>query len=145
MSENNRSELIDHAKLCYELKRWEDTVDCMKKVIKMGKPLNYEERKLLFNAFTLKTDTLSDTLASFRSHSQGNILVKNLTEKVAQEIIIHCDNAIEVLDDDLIKNDENVESIAHYKCGKVSQHYYKVLFMSDENKDIEVKKTHKTF
>ena len=111
----------------------------------MGEPLNYEDRQLLFNALSMKTNSLFVTLGSLNNHSDDNILVKNLKEKVKQEIIVQCDNAIELLDSDLIKNDENIDAIVDYKCNKASQYHHKVLFMSDDNKDNEVRKTKELF
>ena len=140
MSENNRSELINHAKLCYELKRWEDTVDCLKKVIEMGETLNYEERELLFYAFCKKPESSIETWKSLQNHSKDNILVKHLIEKVEQELIVHCDNAIKFLDDDLIKNDKNVNAIVHYKTNKAGFCHHKIPFMYGKNRDDEIRK-----
>merc|ERR1712096_419260 len=128
MSENNRSELINHAKLCYKLKRWEDAVDCLKKVIKMGISLNYEERLLLFNAFCFKNNLL-DTWESLENHSEDNNHVKNLKEKLENEMSVHSANFVRFLDNHFLKKDKNIDAIVDYKCAKASQHS-KVLFMS---------------
>ena len=140
MSENNRSELIDHAKLCYKLKRWEDTIDCLKKVLKMDTPLNYEERELLCSAQCEKPSSLIQTWGSLQNHSKDNILVKNLIEKIEQEITEYCDNAIEFLDDDSIKKDKHVDAIVHYKSNKAGFCHYKIPFMSGKNRDDEIRK-----
>jgi len=135
---------VNHAKLCCKLKRWEDTVDCLKKVIKMGLPLNYEERQLLFNAFSLKIDSLIETWGSLEKYSENNKIVKSLIEKVEQEIIVHRDNFVKFLDNDLIKKYKNIDAIVDYKCGKASQ-FSRVLFMSEENSNDEVRKTKELF
>jgi len=145
MSENSRSELIDHAKLCYEIKRSEYTVDCLKKVIKMGKPLNYEERQLLFRALCNKPKSLIKTWVSLRSHAEKSILANNLREKIRQEIVVCFDNSIKVLDDDLIKNDENVDAIVDYKSNKAAQYHSKMAFMHERNMEDEIRKTKELF
>ena len=58
MSEPNRHELIDLAKLCLKLSRYNDALECMKNVSKMGTALNYEERQLLFNALRKQRTSL---------------------------------------------------------------------------------------
>ena len=77
----------------------DDAVDCLKKVIEMGEPLNYEERKLLFRALFNKPMSLTETWEYLENLLEDNILVKNLMETVWQEKIAHCDNAIKFLDD----------------------------------------------
>ena len=69
-------------------------MDCLKKVIGMGEPLNYEERKLLLRALFNKPMSLTETWESLKNISEDNILVKNLMETVWQENIAHCDSSI---------------------------------------------------
>ena len=145
MSENNHSELINHAKICYKLERWEDTVECLKNVLKMDTLLNYEERQLLLRALWRKPKYLIQTWRSLQNDSKGNILVNNLIEKVEQEIAVHCDNVIKFLDDDLIIKDKNVDAIVDYKCHKADQYNYKIISMYGKDKDDDIRKCRELF
>ena len=51
MSELDRIELVSLAERCYENDCYEDVISYMKEVIKMGTPLNFEERNMIFFSY----------------------------------------------------------------------------------------------
>ena len=51
MSQFDRSELVSLAESCYENDVFRDVINYMKEVIKMGTPLNFKERSLIFDSY----------------------------------------------------------------------------------------------
>ena len=51
MSQFDRSELVSLAKKCYENGCHEDVISYIKELIKMGTPLNFEERHMIFFSY----------------------------------------------------------------------------------------------
>ena len=49
MSQFDKSELVSFAERCEQKGCYDDVISYMKEVIKMGTPLNYEERRIIFN------------------------------------------------------------------------------------------------
>jgi hypothetical protein len=50
---NNREELVEQAKLAELAERYDDMTVCVKKVVELGRGLNFEERNLLSMAYKM--------------------------------------------------------------------------------------------
>ena len=149
MSEPSRFQLIEHAKLCIDLMRYEDVIDCIEKVIQMGQPLSYVERKMLFSTKAKIRQSLLETESFLKVYlersGEVNTLFKNLKSKVENEIAEHCDNYLKLLDNDHIKNDENADAIVDYKCRRAQQHYIKLIYVPGNDKDNDMRKTREMY
>ena len=105
-----RYELITLAKLNLQVERHKDAIDSMRKVVKMDSPLNYEERKILFEAYNKRKYNLKELLKTFDDDSNDGLKLET-----AAKLSGICDEVIELIESDWIKKDENHGSIAHYK------------------------------
>ena len=140
MSQFDRSELVSLADFYFKNKHYSDVLGCMKKVIKMGTPLNFQERILIFDSYYWLKDPFYKTLRA----SKGSKLTEQLSEEVQTKaktaITRICDEAIELLDSYWIKRDDSNEAVAHYKCLKAIQYHTKVEVASGEDKEKKISK-----
>ena len=116
MSQFDRSELVSLAKICNENGRYEDVISYMKEVIKMGTPLNFEERGMVFyNYNELVLPYVNSIIFCGDSNVEAKLQIE-ISLKAKSEINRICDKAIELLNNNWIKRDTNIEAIADYKC-----------------------------
>ena len=143
--ELTRSELVSLAKLMYQNDLYSDVIGYMKKVIKMKTPLNFEEIHILFSSYILLKEPFVTTFNS----CEGSILDKKLCEELQSKLKAAIDmisnEAIQLLDSDLVKRDTSKESIAHYKCSKAVQHHQRASVASGKDREKKVGEAMKLF
>ena len=115
MSQFDRSEFVSLAKTCYKSCRYEDVICYMKEVIKMGTPLNFEERIMLFYSYSQLELPYITSIISFDDSSVDEKLKIEISQKAKPETSKNCDEAIELLNSYWIKRDTNIEAVADYK------------------------------
>ena len=146
MSQFDRNELVNLAEKCSEKGCYEDVISYMKEVIKMGTPLNYKERNMVFysyNDLILPYVNLYDSY-KYSSYSDEklrreiNLKAQSVTNRISDEII-------QLLNSYWIKRDTNIEAVAHYKCFLAEQHGYKASVTSDSNRELNISKASSLF
>ena len=115
MSQFDRSEFVSLAKVCDESCRYEDVISYMKEVVKMGTPLNFEEREMLFYSYSQLALPYITSIISFDDSSVDAKLQIEINQKAKPETSRICNEAIELLNSYWIKRDTNIEAVADYK------------------------------
>ena len=140
MSQYDRSELVSLAKICQENGRHEDVISYMKEVIKMGTPLNFEERGMVFYSYNeLVLPYVNSVIYCDDSRVEAK-LQKEISQKAKSETNRICDEAIELLDSYWIKRDTNIEAVADYKCYRAMVLSYKAVTASEQVRNTEISK-----
>ena len=140
MSKFDRKELVSLAELYHKKGLFKGAISYMKVVTKMGKPLNYNERRIIFNSYYqlsvsyIDLDLWVDTLKS-------PVLKKKLQlkPKVKQSISNIFDEAIDFVDSCLVKQDGKVEAVADCKRFKAFILFYKSLIKSGNVKEAMIR------
>ena len=135
MSEFDRSELITLAESCYQNGLYSDAIGYMKEVIKMGTPLNFHERVLIFDSYMQLNKPFCNTFYSWENSNLNDKLRTELQTKSKTAINRICDEAIELLDSYWVKRDNINEAVADYKCYKANQYHDKACVASGEYKE----------
>jgi 14-3-3 protein epsilon len=121
------------SKLAEQAERYDEMVECMKKVVKQNPTLSIEERNLLSVAYK---NVIGSRRASWRivssieqkEQQKGNekhvTLIKDYRASVEKELARICDDILTLLADQLIKNAENGESKVFFYKMKGDYHRY---------------------
>eukprot|EP01006_Ploeotia_vitrea_P037489 TRINITY_DN66132_c6_g4_i2.p1 TRINITY_DN66132_c6_g4~~TRINITY_DN66132_c6_g4_i2.p1 ORF type:complete len:253 (+),score=29.81 TRINITY_DN66132_c6_g4_i2:79-837(+) len=129
----NREELVYLAKLSEQAERYDEMVDCMKKVVKENPELNVEERNLLSVAFK---NVIGSRRASRRIVSSIEAkeaqkgadahvkLIKEYRTKVDGELSKICEDVLTILDGTLIPAAPSGESKVFFYKMKGDYHRY---------------------
>jgi len=142
----NREELVYLAKLSEQAERYDEMVDCMKKVVKENAELNVEERNLLSVAFK---NVIGSRRASRRIVSSIEAkeaqkgadahvkLIKEYRSKVDGELSKICEDVLGVLEQTLIPAAPSGESkVFFYKMkGDYHRYYAEVDLNAQEQKN----------
>ena len=135
MSQFDRSELVSLAESCYQNDVFRDVIDYMKEVIKMGTPLNFYERILTFDSYSLLIKPFFNNFYSWQNSNLNDKLRTELQTKARTAINRICDEAIQLLDSYWVKRDDSNEAVTHYKCFKAIAYHYKAFVASGEDKE----------
>lgn len=140
MTENTeRERAVYQAKLSEQAERYEEMVESMNKVARMGVELTLEERNLLSVAYK---NVIGARRASWRiltsieakaanEDKSREALLKSYKGKVEEELLKHCSSIMELLDQFLIRNTgESDESKVFYYKMKADYHRYLAEFQS---------------
>jgi len=143
MPEDNREESVYMAKLAEQAERYDEMVEAMKKVAKMGVELTVEERNLLSVAYK---NVVGARRASWRiissietkEENKGNEThvkkIKDYRSKVEQELSGICNDILNVLDTFLIPSSTTGESKVFYYKMKGDYHRYLAEFAAPANR-----------
>ena len=145
MSQFDRSELVSLAEICYENGRHEDAISYMKEIIKMGTPLNSEERDMVFYSYCKLVVPYIDSIISCDDSNVNEKLQIEISQKAKLVTNRICDEAIELLDSYWIKRDTNVEAVADCKLWRAINLMYKAVTALGEVKNSETSKAIKLF
>eukprot|EP00178_Gracilaria_changii_P019690 TRINITY_DN5707_c0_g1_i1.p1 TRINITY_DN5707_c0_g1~~TRINITY_DN5707_c0_g1_i1.p1 ORF type:complete len:250 (+),score=57.47 TRINITY_DN5707_c0_g1_i1:71-820(+) len=146
MSDLNREELVYMAKLSEQAERYDEMVECMKKVVKQNAELNVEERNLLSVAFK---NVIGSRRASRRiissieakeaqKGSDAHVkIIKEYRAKVDTELSKICEDVLGILDNTLIPAAPSGESkVFFYKMkGDYHRYYAEVDLNAQEQKN----------
>lgn len=139
----DREELVYHAKLAEQAERYDEMVECMKRVAKMGADLSVEERNLLSVAYK---NVIGARRASWRIISsveqretdKGSedkiVLMRDYRTTVEKELSGICKDIIGLLDDHLIEGAQNGEGRVFYYKMKGDYHRYLAEFTVKEQR-----------
>jgi 14-3-3 protein epsilon len=129
------------AKLAEQAERYEEMVEAMKKVAKLGVELTVEERNLLSVAYK---NVIGATRASWRiissieqkEENKGNTKhvarIKEYRQKVEKELSNVCQDILSVLDQNLIPSATTGESKVFYYKMKGDYHRYLAEFATGD-------------
>ena len=145
MSQFDRSELMSLAEICCKNGRYEDVISYMKEVVRMGTPLNLEERKVVFYSYDYLLQPYIDSIISCDNSCVEAKLQKEISQKAKSETNRICDEAIELLDSYWVKRDTNIEAVASYKCFRAVILGYKAFTASGQLRNSETNKSIKLF
>ena len=120
MSELKKSELVALAKNCSENYQYVNAIAHMRDVIRMGFPLNINERELIYESFNGLKAATSEIL------EDGN----KIDEKLESSLIINakeaicdlCKDAIYFLEENPVEKDISREAVADHKHFKAMQY-----------------------
>ena len=143
MSQFDKNELVSLAEICYENGRYEDVISYMKEVIKMGTPLNFKERGMLFYSYRELMLPYINSITTCDNSSVEAKLKIEISQKAKSETNRICVEAIELLDSYWIKRDTSNEAIADYKRGRAFILMYKAVTASEQVKSSEIIKAMK--
>ena len=141
MTKFSRDELISLSKICHKNNCHHDVISYMKEVIKMGTPLNFHEREMLFNSYD---ELIRPYMLSFDSSGESGVdekLQKEINRKAKLKVNRLCNEVIKLLDSDCVKSDTSIEAFAHYKCFRASQHKCKGIVASGKRRQLEIWKS----
>lgn len=109
--EGSRDELIQLAKIAEQSERYDDMVDAMQKVTKMGGPLNEEERNLLSVAYKNVVGARRSAwrvVSSIEQKQQDKGDKTDIPEKyrgiIEKELNEKCEEVLRLLEDHLLKS-----------------------------------------
>ena len=142
MSKPSRDDLVKHSRLCLQLSRYDDASDCIKKVVKMIRFLNYEELTLLDEILVAKIADLLKTLRSMENLSEDN-LINELRAKIKAEINGLVDENIKLLDSDVLHRSINVKDVVYIRSFKAFQYDIKIDLNCGENTNEDIMKARK--
>ncbi|EDO41372.1 predicted protein [Nematostella vectensis] len=146
----DKEEHVYMAKLAEQAERYDDMVNSMKEVAKMGTELSTEDRNLLSVAYK---NVIGARRASWRiitsieqkEESKGEDMAKlemirNYRKTIEEELKTICGEILSLLDDSLIKNSQSEESKVFYNKMKGDYHRYVAEF-SKEGRDEAAKQS----
>jgi len=120
MSEQQRDDLVDDAKLAEQAERYDEMVEAMKSVAKLDVELTAEERNLLSIAYknvigarrtSWRVISSIEQKAESRGGSEARLArIKKYRSKVESELLTICNDVVQVLDGHLIKHATSPES-----------------------------------
>jgi 14-3-3 protein epsilon len=131
---DNHEDLVFMSKLAEQAERYDEMVECMKKIVKQNAALTVEERNLLSVAFK---NVIGSRRASWRivtsieqkEHQKGNekhvTLIKDYRAIIEKELARICDDILTLLEKSLIPAAESGESkVFLYKMKGDYHRYY---------------------
>ncbi|KAF8399583.1 hypothetical protein HHK36_015450 [Tetracentron sinense] len=142
-TEKERESHVYLAKLAEQAERYEEMVECMKKVAKLDLDLTVEERNLLSVGYK---NVIGARRASWRimssieqkEESKGNEqnvkLIKGYCQKVEEELAKICNDILTIIDEHLIPTSSSGESTVFYYKMKGDYYRYLAEFKSDQDK-----------
>ncbi|KAF5176762.1 14-3-3 protein, partial [Thalictrum thalictroides] len=122
-TEKERGSLVYNAKLAEQAERYDEMVECMKKVAKLDLELTVEERNLLSVGYK---NVIGARRASWRimssieqkEDSKGNEqnvkMIKNYRNKVEEELSKICNDILTIIDEHFIPSSTTGESTVFY-------------------------------
>jgi len=138
---NERENQVYMTKLAEQAERYDDMVQLMKDVAKLGHELSVEERNLLSVAYknvigTRRASWRIITSIRDKESRKGNTehatLIDGYRTKVEKELAEICDDILNVLDAHLIPSAKSEESQVFYYKMKGDYHRYLAEFSADE-------------
>uniref|UniRef100_A0A1D1ZA74 14-3-3 protein 7 n=1 Tax=Anthurium amnicola TaxID=1678845 RepID=A0A1D1ZA74_9ARAE len=149
-----RENQVYMAKLAEQAERYDEMVQYMKDVAKLGVELTVEERNLLSVAYK---NVIGARRASWRiissieqkEENKGNEAqvgkIKEYRQKVEQELSAVCSDILSVLDEHLIRSAEAGESKVFYYKMKGDYHRYLAEFASGESREEAATLAHRAY
>ncbi|XP_053374662.1 14-3-3 protein zeta-like [Mercenaria mercenaria] len=136
-----RRALLEKAKIAEEAGRWEDMVDFMKSVVKLGRELSVEERNLLANAYKNNVGAKRAAwriIMSIEQNIEGANRRKDISReyraKIEEELKVSCNEIIELIDKHLINTIDTENQIFYLKM-KGDYYRYLAEFCRDTSND----------
>ncbi|KAL5723133.1 Growth-regulating factor 12 [Ranunculus cassubicifolius] len=142
-TEKERETLVYLTKLSEQAERYDEMVECMKKLAKLDLELSVEERNLLSVGYK---NVIGSRRASWRimssieqkEESKGNEqnvkLIKNYRQTVEEELSKICNDILTIIDEHLIPSSKSGESTVFYYKMKGDYYRYLAEFKTDEAK-----------
>ncbi|XP_074329465.1 14-3-3-like protein GF14 iota [Apium graveolens] len=142
-SDKDRDTQVYMAKLSEQAERYEEMVECMKKVAKLDVELTVEERNLLSVGYK---NVIGARRASWRimssieqkEESKGNEqnvkLIKGYRQKVEDELSNICNDILSIIDKNLIPSSASGEATVFYYKMKGDYYRYLAEFKTDQEK-----------
>ena len=137
MSELNKSELVSRAKNCFENGEYVSVITHMKEIIRLGCPLNYSERRLIYGSFRQLKYPYYDI---FRHLNTDESLQNDLILKTKEALRGLCNDAIYLLDDGSVEKDISKEAIADHKRFEGGQYYDLAFCKGNDCNEVEKSK-----
>ncbi|KAH0991331.1 hypothetical protein GBA52_002814 [Prunus armeniaca] len=141
--EKERETQVYMAKLAEQAERYEEMVECMKKVAKLDLELTVEERNLLSVGYK---NVIGARRASWRimssieqkEESKGNEhnvkLIKGYRQKVEEELSKICNDILSIIDKHLIPSSTSGEATVFYYKMKGDYYRYLAEFKTDQDR-----------
>jgi 14-3-3 protein epsilon len=142
---DNHDDLVFMSKLAEQAERYDEMVECMKKVVKQNAALTVEERNLLSVAYK---NVIGSRRASWRivssieqkEQQKGNekhvTLIKDYRASIEKELARICDDILQLLEKSLIPSAETGESkVFFYKMKGDYHRYYAEVAGGNEQKN----------
>ncbi|XP_051144627.1 14-3-3-like protein GF14 iota [Andrographis paniculata] len=142
-TENERENHVYMAKLSEQAERYDEMVECMKKVAKLDVELSVDERNLLSVGYK---NVIGSRRASWRilssieqkEESKGNEhnikLIKGYRQKVENELSEICNDILLVIEKHLIPSSRTGEATVFYYKMKGDYHRYLAEFKADQER-----------
>ncbi|KAF1863425.1 hypothetical protein Lal_00030446 [Lupinus albus] len=142
-AEKERETQVYLAKLAEQAERYEEMVECMKKVAKLDLELTVEERNLLSVGYK---NVIGARRASWRimssieqkEESKGNEhnvkLIKSYCQKVEEELSKICSDILTIIDEHLIPSSSSAEANVFYYKMKGDYFRYLAEFKTDQER-----------
>ncbi|KAF0991078.1 hypothetical protein HZS_2733 [Henneguya salminicola] len=144
----DRTYLVNYAKICADAELYEDMAEAMTHRCKLSEELNDEERNLLSNAFKNLVSRLRSSyriICTLESKNQEDpiklAIIRVLKEKVYKQIGVDCNKLIELLEYNLLPNTTSDESKVFLKKLEADYYRYRCEVASGEERDALAKKT----
>lgn len=142
------------ARLCEQAERYDEMVNYMKEVAKLGGELTVDERNLLSVAYK---NVVGTRRASWRiissieqkEESKGTdkhvSTIRDYRQKIETELELVCQDVLDVLDESLIPKAESGESKVFYHKMKGDYHRYLAEFASGEKRKVAATAAHEAY
>ncbi|GMN41979.1 hypothetical protein TIFTF001_011196 [Ficus carica] len=142
-AEKERETQVYLAKLAEQAERYEEMVECMKKLAKLDVELTVEERNLLSVGYK---NVIGARRASWRimssieqkEESKGNEnnvkLIKSYRQKVEEELCKICNDILTIIDKHLIPSSASGEATVFYYKMKGDYYRYLAEFKTDQDR-----------
>lgn len=140
----DKEELIEKAQLAEQAERYPDMVQAMKALAEKYPKLDNPERNLLSVAYKNVVGARRSAwrvISSIESKSPADSVTTVAAEykvKIAKELEEICEEVLKLLDDHLIKNNEELESKVFYLKMKGDYHRYLAEVAEDEKKKKDI-------
>jgi len=136
-----RDENVFMARLAEQAERYEDMVEYMARVARMGAELSLDERNLLSVAYKNSVGARRQAWRAVNTLEQREAakgpaileLIKSYRFKVEQELNNRCHDILKILFEDLIPKASNAEAKVFYMKMKGDYHRYLAEFATNEN------------
>jgi 14-3-3 protein epsilon len=138
---SGREEFLYVARICEQTERYEDMLDCMKKVVALGGELSSEERNLLSVAYKNSIGPRRSAWRSLASiekkeeskHSKNLGLLRDYKKTIEGELNKYCSEIINLLDVNLIPKASSAEGKVFYLKMKGDYYRYITEYTSGED------------
>lgn len=129
----SREELIFMSKIAEQTERFEDMLDYMKKVVLLGQELSLDERNLLSVAYKNSVGSRRTAWRALSSieqkeeHKGGKNLnlLREYKKKIESELTNYCNDILNLIDSNLVKQSSNSESKVFFL--KMKGDYYRYI------------------